>query len=239
MVGCGLGSSSALEQKARKVEGTSLGLATKWTGLSFVEVLRSNPITAMKKVSSLGVLPSKLRDSLAKSCDFLPVVRFAKEDQRTAVNCYSLESPPLDPLDKDQNHRPLGEVPPKFEFEFQILELAYVETAANQFQIGHGPSCWKVYGLVFRVWPGLETHRYWLGPVSAETQSLPFEVSLWEDDGSAFYWAFFLGFWGSFSVFCQLLRVSFWCFLCILLVYQEAPLRFFNKSFLTYQKKDY
>jgi hypothetical protein len=53
------------------------------------------------------------------------------------------------------------------------------------------------------------------------------------------YWAFFLGFWGSFSVFCQLLWVSFWCFLCIFPVYQGASLRFFNKSFLTYQKKVY
>jgi len=42
---------------------------------------------------------------------------------------------------------------------------------------------------------------------------------------------------GSFFVFCQLLRISFWCFLCILPVYQGVPLRFFNKSFLTYQKK--
>jgi hypothetical protein len=50
-------------------------------------------------------------------------------------------------------------------------------------------------------------------------------------------WAFFLGFWGHFFVFCQLLRVSFWCFLCILPVYQGAPLRFFNKYFLTYRKK--
>jgi hypothetical protein len=50
---------------------------------------------------SVGVLPSRLRDSLAESCDFLPVVRFAEEDQRMVVDCYSLESPPLDPLDKD------------------------------------------------------------------------------------------------------------------------------------------
>jgi hypothetical protein len=49
------------------------------------------------------------------------------------------------------------EVSPKFEFEFQILELAYVETTGNQFQIGHGPSCWEVTRPVFQVWPGLET----------------------------------------------------------------------------------
>jgi hypothetical protein len=104
MVGCRLGSSSALEQKVRKVEGTSLGLATKRTGLSFAEVLRSNPITAVK-VTSVGDLPSRLRDSPAEPCDFLPMERFAEEDQRTAVDCYSLESPLLDPLDKDQSHQ--------------------------------------------------------------------------------------------------------------------------------------
>jgi hypothetical protein len=54
MVGCRLGSLSALEQKAGKVEGTSLGLATKWTGLSFAGVLMLNPITAMKVVSAWG-----------------------------------------------------------------------------------------------------------------------------------------------------------------------------------------
>jgi hypothetical protein len=108
MVGSELKSSSELEQKVGKVEETSLGLATKWTGLSFAKVLRSNPITAVKKVSSVGNLPSRLRDSPAEQCDFLLVVRFAEEDRRMAVDCYSLESPPLDPLDKDQNHRPLG-----------------------------------------------------------------------------------------------------------------------------------
>jgi hypothetical protein len=51
MVGCRLGSSFALEQKFGKVERTSLGLATKWTGLSFA---RLNPITSMKRVSNVG-----------------------------------------------------------------------------------------------------------------------------------------------------------------------------------------
>jgi hypothetical protein len=89
---------------------------------------------------------------------------------------------------RPESPTPGQEVSPKFEFEFQILELLYVETVGNQFQIGHGPSCWEVYGPVFWVWLGLETHRYWLGPVSVKTQSLSFEASLWEDVGSAFYW---------------------------------------------------
>lgn len=60
------------------------------------------------------------------------------------------------------------EVSPKFEFEFQMLKLVYVEIVGNQFQIGHGLSCWEVSGPVFLVWLGLETHNYWLGPVSTE-----------------------------------------------------------------------
>jgi hypothetical protein len=57
---------------------------------------------------------------------------------------------------------------------------------------------------------------------------------------SSFVGCFRLSFLGpgvSFFVFSQLLQVSFWCFLYRLPVYQGAPLRFFNKSFLTYQKK--
>jgi len=50
-------------------------------------------------------------------------------------------------------------------------------------------------------------------------------------------WLFFLGFWGFFCWFCWLLRVSFGCFWRILPVYLGAPLRFFNKSFITYKKK--
>jgi len=53
----------------------------------------------------------------------------------------------------------------------------------------------------------------------------------------SFVGCFGRSFLGSFYILCQLLQVSFWCFLCILHVYQGAPLRFFNKSFLTYQKK--
>jgi hypothetical protein len=187
MVGCGLGSSFALEQKAGKVEGTSLGLATKWIGLSFAEVLRLNPIT-VGKVSSVGVLPSRLRDSPEESCDFLPVVRFAVEDQRTAVDCYSLESPPLDPLDKDQNHRPLGkESLPSSNLNFKSSNLRTWKQLVISFKLAMGRAVGKFMGRFFGSGLGWK-HRYWLGPVSAETQSLLFEVSLWEDVGSAFYW---------------------------------------------------
>jgi hypothetical protein len=150
MVGCGLGSSSALEQKDGKVEGTSLGLATKWTGLSFAEVLRSNLITAMKKVSSMGVLPSRLRDSPVESRDFLPVMRFAEEDQRTAVDCYSLESPPLDPLDKVQNHRPLGKKSlPSLNLNFKYSNLCTWKQLVISFKLAMGQATGKFMGRFF------------------------------------------------------------------------------------------
>jgi len=53
------------------------------------------------------------------------VVRFVEEDQRLAVDCSSLESPPLDLLDKDQPRSPLGKN--TSEFEIQNFELAHVE----------------------------------------------------------------------------------------------------------------
>jgi len=102
-------------------------------------VLRSNPITAVKKVSNLGVLPSRLRDSLAESCDFLPVGRFAEEDQRMAVDCYSLESPPLDPLDKVQNHRPLGKKSlPSSNLNFKFSNLRTWKQLVISFKLAMG-----------------------------------------------------------------------------------------------------
>jgi len=52
------------------------------------------------------------------------VVRFVEEDQRLAVDCSSLESPPLDLLDKDQPHSPLGKKPlTRPNSKFKILNL--------------------------------------------------------------------------------------------------------------------
>jgi len=153
MVGCRLGSSSALEQKVGKVEGTSLGLATKWTGLSFAKVLRLNPITIVK-VSSVGDLPSRLRDSPVEQCDFLLVVRFAEEDQRTAVDYYSLESPSLDPLDKDQNHRPLGKKSlPSSNLNFKYSNLRTWKQLVISFKLAMGRVAGKFLGRFF--WSGL------------------------------------------------------------------------------------
>jgi hypothetical protein len=76
-----------------KAEGSVLGLAPKWTGPSFVEVLRSGSVTIAKEVPFMGGRRSSLRDPLVEPCalDLISAMRLAKEDQRSAVDCSSLE----------------------------------------------------------------------------------------------------------------------------------------------------
>jgi hypothetical protein len=109
-VGCGLGSSSTSEKKVMKDVQPTLGLAPKWTGPSFVEVLRLDSTTTVKALPIVGGSRSWLRASLAEPCEFdlFPAVWHAEADSRSAVDCYSLESHPLDLLDKDQHVRPQG-----------------------------------------------------------------------------------------------------------------------------------
>jgi hypothetical protein len=106
-VGCSLGSSSA---KDGKEEGSRSSLAPFWTGPSFVEVLRSDSVSAVKSLPIVGGRHSKRRASLMEPCalDLLPVVRFVDDNSRSAVDCSTQESPTVDLLDKDQPHLPLG-----------------------------------------------------------------------------------------------------------------------------------
>jgi hypothetical protein len=117
-VGCGLGSSSTSEKKVVKDVRLTLGLAPKWIGPSFAEVLRSDLTTAAKALPIMGGGRSWLRALLAKRCEFdlLSAVWHAEADPRSAVDCFSLESHPLDLLDKDQHVCPQGKY--SFEFEF-------------------------------------------------------------------------------------------------------------------------
>jgi hypothetical protein len=109
-VGGGLGSYSTSEKKAVKDVRPTLGLAPKWTGPSFAEVLRSDSTTAAKKIPIVGDGRSWLRASLATPCelDLFLVVWHAEAGTRSAVDCFSLESHPLELLDKDQFVRPQG-----------------------------------------------------------------------------------------------------------------------------------
>jgi hypothetical protein len=108
-VECRFGSSSAPDKKDGKEEWPSLGLAPKWTGPSFAEVLRSDLVIAAKALPTMGGHHSRMKTLPAEPCALdLLAVRLAEEDSRSAVDCSTLESPPLDLLDKDQPHRPLG-----------------------------------------------------------------------------------------------------------------------------------
>jgi len=113
-VGSGSGSSSSSEKKEVKAVQPSLGLAPKWTGPSFEEVLRSIPAIVAKELSIVGGGRSRSRASLLEPCelDLLPTVWHAKFVQRTAVDCFSVESHQLNLLDKDRPLRPQGKKRP-------------------------------------------------------------------------------------------------------------------------------
>lgn len=87
-----------------KEEEAKMRMFPCWKGPSFVEVLRSG------LVPFVGGSHSRLSAASAEPCvlDFLPSVRHAEDNLRTAVNCFSLESPPLELFDKDRLICPLG-----------------------------------------------------------------------------------------------------------------------------------
>jgi hypothetical protein len=87
-----------------KEEEAKLRMVPCWKRPSFVEVLRSG------NVPFVGGSRSRLSVVSMEPCvlDLLPSVRHAEDDLRTAVDCFSLESPPLDLLDKNRLICPLG-----------------------------------------------------------------------------------------------------------------------------------
>jgi len=109
-MGSGSGSSPSSEKKEVKVVQSSLGLAPKWTGPSFAEVLRLVSAIASKELSIVGGGRSRSRALLPEPCelDLLPTVWHAKSVQRTTVDCFSVESHQLNQLDKDRPLRPQG-----------------------------------------------------------------------------------------------------------------------------------
>jgi hypothetical protein len=99
--------------KDGKEEGSRSGLAPFWTGPSFVEVLRSDLVSAVKSLPIVGGCHSRRRALSMESSalDLLSMVRFVDDNPRSAVDCSTLESPTADLLDRDQPHRPLGKKP--------------------------------------------------------------------------------------------------------------------------------
>jgi len=103
-VGTGLGSSSSSTKKDVKVLGPRLGLASKWTGPSFAEVLCSVPSTTVKKLPFVGDHRSGLRASSEEPDTLDPLLTMSHAEQvlSSAVGCFALESRPSDPLVKDR-----------------------------------------------------------------------------------------------------------------------------------------
>jgi hypothetical protein len=100
-MGCGSGSSSSAEKKGGKEKGPRLGLILNRTGPSFVEVMRSDLGLVASVLPIVGGRHSKMWAPLAKPCtlDILPVVRSADlKVLRSAMDCFVLELPLLDPL---------------------------------------------------------------------------------------------------------------------------------------------
>jgi hypothetical protein len=102
--GCGSRSSLASVKIVGKEEEVRPGLAPLWKGPSFVEVLRSGSVSAMKE-PIVGGRHSGWRASPEEQCalDLLPMVRYAEVEPRSVVDCFSLESPPLELLGKDRH----------------------------------------------------------------------------------------------------------------------------------------
>jgi hypothetical protein len=109
-VGCGSRCSLASVKTVGKEEEVRPGLAPLWKGPSFVEALRSGSVSVVKKEPIVGVRHSEWRASPEEQCalDLLPMVRHAKVEPRSMVDCFSLESPPLEPLGKDRHLRLKG-----------------------------------------------------------------------------------------------------------------------------------
>jgi hypothetical protein len=108
--GCGFGSLLASVKSVGKQEEVRLGLAPLWKGPSFVEVLRSGSVSTMNKGPIVGGCHSDWRASPEEQCalDLLLMVRHTEDELRSMVDCFSLESPPLEPLGKDQHFRLKG-----------------------------------------------------------------------------------------------------------------------------------
>jgi hypothetical protein len=109
-VGCGFGSSLASVKEDGKEEEVRLGLAPLWKGPSFVEILRSSSVSAVKRAPIVQGRQFGWRASPAEPCalDILPMVRHAEVEPRSAVDCFSLESLRIALLDFDRHLRPQG-----------------------------------------------------------------------------------------------------------------------------------
>jgi hypothetical protein len=162
-VGCGLGSSYA---KDGKEEGSRSGLASFWMGPSFVEVLRSDLISAVKSLPIVGGCHSRRRALPVElfALDLLSVMRFVDDNSRLAVDCSTLESSTVDLLDKDQPHRPLGKKPlRRSNLKFEISNLCTWSKLVIVFNKVLGRAARKFLGRIRRFGLGRKRNGLRLG----------------------------------------------------------------------------
>jgi hypothetical protein len=160
-MGSGLGSSSSSTKKDAKVLGPSLGLASKWTGLSFAEVLCSIPTTAVKKLPFMGGLRSGLKASSEEAGALvpLPAPTHAEQVLSSAVGCIDLESHPPDPLVKDRSLDSLGKKsPPRSNLNFKCSIMRMWSKLVNDLKVVLGRAIRKFLGRL--VGSGLGRKRY-------------------------------------------------------------------------------
>lgn len=81
------------------------------------------------------------------SLDILPMVRHAEADTRSSVDCFTLESPQLDLLDKDRNFRPLGKkLIPRSNSKFEISNVHTWSKLGIGFDLALGRAIRKILG---------------------------------------------------------------------------------------------
>lgn len=144
LVGCGRES-----LVATVIRGASLSMAPKWTGPSYAEMVRSDPINPVKVSPTVEGRRSRLRASSVEpvSLDILPMVRHAEADTRSSMDCFTLESPQLDLLDKDRNFRPLGKkLIPRSNSKFEISNVHTWSKLGIYFDLALGRAIRKILG---------------------------------------------------------------------------------------------
>jgi hypothetical protein len=140
-------------------EEVRLSLAPLWKGPSFVEVLRSGSVSAVKKKPIVGGRHSGWMASPKeqRALDLLPMVRHAEVELWSVVDYFSLESPLLELLDKDQHLRPKGKkVLSRLNLNFENSKSEYSRTRTWN-KLGYvalGRAVRKLSGPIFRVGDG-------------------------------------------------------------------------------------
>jgi hypothetical protein len=190
MVGSGQGSSSSSTKKDAKVLGPSMGLASKWTWLSFAEVLCLVPTSAVNKLPLVGEPRSGLRVSPEEpgALDPLPAPTRAEQVLSSAVGC------PNDSLVKDRSLDSLDKKPSsRSNSNFECSMMRTWSKLVNGLKVVLG---WTIRICLGRLaWSGLGRKRYGFrlarllpkpkAHTAIEPGMPPFPVPFWPEPSSS------------------------------------------------------